>query len=114
MCRWEGGGTRSLKGGTQGGRDPWGFGPGGPRSRRGGGSGEIPGTPGQMGTRCVDSLSPYPVSPRHITSVSWSVSSLSLLSRDRYEGGGGGHDVFIVCPRVPCIQDILQVLAGLF
>ena len=65
-----------------------------PRGGRdhGGGGGEIPGTPGQMGTRCVDSLSPYPVSPRHITSVSWSVLSLSLLSRDRYEGGGGGGD----------------------
>ena len=46
--------------------------------------GEIPGTPGQMGTRCVDSLSPCPVSPRYITSVSWPVLSLSLLSRDRW------------------------------
>ena len=50
----------------------------------------------KLSTRCVDSLSPCFVSPNHITSVSWSVLSLSLLSRDRW-----GQDVLIVCPRVP-------------
>ena len=40
------------------------------------------------------------------------------------EGGGAakslghldrwGHDMLIVCPRIQCPQDILQVLAGLF
>ena len=62
-----------------------------------------------MGTQCADNLSPCPVSPKHITSVSWPVSSLSLLSRDRW-----GHNVLIVCPRIQCLQNILQVLAGLF
>ena len=40
MCRWEGGGARSLKGGAQGGRDPQGFGPEGEIT-----GGKIPGTP---------------------------------------------------------------------
>ena len=64
---------------------------------------------GGGGTRCVHSLSPCPVYPKHITSVSWPVLSLSLLSRYRW-----GFDVLIVCPRIQCPQDILQVSAGLF
>ena len=51
----------------------------------------VPGQQGQTQNRpantcntIVNSLSRCPVSPRHITSASWPVLSLSLLSRDRW------------------------------